>query len=152
MEEALHELKLLISYSARCRGLLIPVYQEKLSKFIKFAYTFVHHLANKSTLLSNAEGIAVKLLHSNATLKNLYLPVLMMIKVLGVYFVKCTHYLYLHLLPCFAKSHSKSHFSVLRRHRQENAGITAVLVQRALQHMKWDRDLSLVEMHATKGR
>ena len=26
MEEALHELELLISYSARCRGLLIPVY------------------------------------------------------------------------------------------------------------------------------
>lgn len=41
------------------------------TKFIKFAYTFVHHLANKSTLLLNIEGTGVKLVHSNATLKDL---------------------------------------------------------------------------------
>lgn len=72
-------------------------------KFIKFAYTFVHHLANKSTLLLNAEGTGVKLFHLNATLKDLCLPVLMMIEVLGIYFVKCTRYLFLHLLACSAK-------------------------------------------------
>lgn len=61
MKEALHEVVLSMSYSPRCRGLLVPMYYKQNQGYKKFAYICVNHLASIQSLFINAEGIEVKL-------------------------------------------------------------------------------------------